>query len=170
MGDFVDHRGNVMPAPGNGRPKRPRLDKNDNLVAENLHWYNQTGTRVTADEMLTGYEIITTSPATLSATVPISLIKGTLSSLTLANGTYVGQRKLIVHTSGSSAQITTVSLLNATAPITLTKNGATGPGSAINLIWINDGTSSGWVVVGTSIREASGVPIANAEFKVQTGL
>lgn len=33
MGDYVDDLGNVMPAPGNGRPKRARIDKQGNFVA-----------------------------------------------------------------------------------------------------------------------------------------
>lgn len=41
MGDYVDELNNVMPAPGNGRPKRARIDKEGNFVAGgNVYAYN----------------------------------------------------------------------------------------------------------------------------------
>lgn len=41
MGDYIDDHGNVMPAPGNGRPKRARIDKDGNFVAgKDVYGYN----------------------------------------------------------------------------------------------------------------------------------
>lgn len=41
MGDYIDELNNVMPAPGNGRPKRARIDKEGNFVAgKDVYGYN----------------------------------------------------------------------------------------------------------------------------------
>lgn len=41
MGDYIDELNNVMPAPGNGRPKRARIDREGNFVAgKEVYGYN----------------------------------------------------------------------------------------------------------------------------------
>jgi hypothetical protein len=41
MGDYVDELNNVMPSPGNGRPKRARIDREGNFVAgKEVYGYN----------------------------------------------------------------------------------------------------------------------------------
>ncbi|HEY9817741.1 MAG TPA: hypothetical protein V6D20_18335, partial [Candidatus Obscuribacterales bacterium] len=45
MGDIVDELGNTLPVPGNGRAKRARIDREGNLVANNLYYYDSTSVR-----------------------------------------------------------------------------------------------------------------------------
>lgn len=170
MGDYKDTRGAAVVAPGSGgKRKRMLVDDNDNGYLEDYYFYDSLGTRKNVRSIVNPpFEIIDTVGATLSLNVPISMIKG-VNGLTLPDGAYVGQEKYLVVTSGatSAAVVATIKLLGDTAPLTL-GDGVNGFGSAVRLIWIDDETSNGWVVFGTSIRQKVGSLIGNATFDVTT--
>lgn len=165
MGDIVDHRGNTLPAPGNGRAKRPRIDKNHNEAVEDLYFYPQsTATATTsARSLLTGSEVRTTAGAA-SLTLPITMIRksGGAIQTTLANGTFVGQRKTFINTLTEANTLAVTTLLGPKSPLTFRL-----AGDSVQLMWINDGTTSGWVIIGSSIHHETGSLITNAKSAIE---
>ena len=97
MGDYIDHRGNVMPAPGNGRPKRLRVDKEDNVVAEDVYVYLHTDAKDSVKNMTFSSDF-SPSAGDIPATTAVTFINRNSG---LANGTYTGQRKTLVGSSGT---------------------------------------------------------------------
>lgn len=140
-----------MPAPGNGRPKRMRIDREGNAVSEgDVQWYSAVGQKFSLNAQLSDYEVLTTAAPALSVTKPISILDGTANSVlsTLAAGTYIGQRKVVCcsRDGGNTVRITAAagSALLGVTTITL------ATGECVSLLWISDGTASGWAIVGTS--------------------
>lgn len=80
MGDIVDERGNTMPAPGNGREKRARIDREGNLVAGgDSFYYEEDGTRTSIRTRLapaTGWNL-TTVGATRAQAINATTITAT---------------------------------------------------------------------------------------------
>lgn len=160
MGDYVDGRGAVMPAPGNGRPKRMRIDREGNAVSEgDVQWYSAVGQKFSLNAQLSDYEVVTTTPVALSVAVPISILDGTANNVisSLPVGTYIGQRKFICcsRDGGNTVSVSGTNILGVTTTITL------ATAECVSLVWISDGTASGWVVVGTSTG-SGGTPLAPA--------
>lgn len=151
MGDYVDGRGNVMPSPGNGRPKRMRVDKDGNAVSEgDLQWYSTVGQKFSLNSQLSDYEVVT-ADGNLSLTKPVSILNARSATVQtiLGDGTYIGQRKFIVCTNATSACDVDANFIGATATVTF------GAGESVSLIWVADGdagnaNSPGWAIVGTS--------------------
>lgn len=154
MGEIIDELSNYMPVPGNGRAKRARIDREGNMVVGDLYYYTDSDSltlanRASLRQLLTDSETLTGAGA-LSLTSPISIISGG-AAFTLAAGIFIGQRKVIVNVSGTN----TVAgpFLGANSPLTLNSAGET-----VSLLFI----APNWVIVGSSIREITGTPIANA--------
>lgn len=155
MGDIIDERGNTMPVPGNGRAKRARIDREGNMVVggDVYYYLDDTSSALKASmrQLLTDNETLTAGAA-LDLEVPISIISGTSQAYTLAAGTYIGQRKIIVNSSGTGNTIAGA-FMGATSPLTLS-----GAGESVSLVFV----APNWAIVGSSIREVTGTAIANA--------
>lgn len=149
MGDYVDHRGNVMPAPGNGRPKRLRVDKEDNVVAEDVYVYLPTDSTDSVKNMTFSSDF-SPSAGDIPATTAVTFINRNSG---LANGTYTGQRKTLVGSSGTH---------------TITPASTTGwtsvrleVGQTASLVWT---AANQWALVSVGTSSVGGrLPIVGAQ-------
>ncbi|HEY9817740.1 MAG TPA: hypothetical protein V6D20_18330 [Candidatus Obscuribacterales bacterium] len=143
MGDIIDEYNNRVPTPGNGRAKRARIDREGNLVATNVYYYTDSDSQTVASraslrQLLTDSEDVT-APGPVSLTVPITTFS---ANVTVPDGTFVGQRKVLV-----------ALFATATATFTTTVGAWTvltfpAVGESVSVVWLGAGV--GWAVIGTS--------------------
>lgn len=142
MGDYEDHRGRVMPAPGNGRPKRARLDKNDNLVTEDVYMYpNSNATAATSIRTsFTGSQYVTGAAI---ATSSLHILDGTTAPATVSvlAGEFYGQIKRFTCINDTNA--CTVSTASPLLSYRLERD------QCLTLLW---DYSNGWVIAANQFR------------------
>lgn len=158
MGDYEDHRGRVMPAPGNGRPKRARLDKNDNLVTEDVYMYpNSNATAATSIRTsFTGNQYVTGAAV---ATSSLHILDGTSATATVSvlAGEFYGQIKRF--TCINDTNTCTVSTASPVRSYRLERD------QCLTLLW---DYSDGWVIAANqfrSVRTFSGAGAVSLPFR-----
>lgn len=188
MGDIIDELGNLMPAPGNGRPKRARIDKEGNfVVAGDLYYYGgNTQRKVVTDGVFnvksygaTGDGITDDTAAVqaaINAGVTIHFLPGTYI---VSSSLQITSEKIIV---GNGAIIKGVNLplctinINTSSPVKMTQiefnaqNIAYQAGSAIvKILKMSQSVWDAVRIVGIAehcleFAANSGVSIANNTF------
>lgn len=106
MGDYKDTRGAAVVAAGSGgKRKRILVDANDNGYLEDYYLYTDpAGARLSLRGVVGNAEPVSTT-GTLSTTQLTTVVNSTSGAivLTVPNGTYVGQRRFILHREGASS-------------------------------------------------------------------
>jgi hypothetical protein len=142
MGDYVDGRGNVMPSPGNGRPKRARTDKEGNIVSDNdVYFYetrNTPNTRVSLRDQHTSLQNSAGGATDIDVTNHITEVLSTPTN-PLADGVYIGQKKILYSGSAGNKVITPSNTRGTWATITFSAEGQTA-----HLMWL----PTGWAIIG----------------------